>query len=127
MFSENYLILLQVRRLVAENGWLREELANTQTKLCDAEQRATKAEEERAHYKFMAELNATCGESDTRSEVSDTSQSMSGMADNNSNTPLSPSYNEPISADSGQSGQGYEIPTRLRTLHNLVIQVQYII
>ena len=40
-----------VRRLVAENGWLREELANTQSKLCDAEQRATKAEEERAHYK----------------------------------------------------------------------------
>ena len=40
-----------MRRLVAENGWLREELANTQTKLCDAEQRATKAEEERAHFK----------------------------------------------------------------------------
>lgn len=36
---------------MAENGWLREELANTQSKLCDAEQRATKAEEERAHYK----------------------------------------------------------------------------
>lgn len=110
----------QVRRLVAENGWLREELANTQTKLCDAEQRATKAEEERAHYKFMAELNATCGESDTRSEVSDTSHSISGTTNDGSTTPLSPGDHEPMSGDSGQGG--YEIPTRLRTLHNLVIQ-----
>ena len=47
---------IQVRRLVAENGWLREELANTQAKLCDAEQRATKAEEERAHYKVDIDL-----------------------------------------------------------------------
>ena len=45
-----------MRRLVAENGWLREELANTQTKLCDAEQRATKAEEERAHFKVTMPL-----------------------------------------------------------------------
>ena len=45
-----------MRRLVAENGWLREELANTQTKLCDAEQRATKAEEERAHFKVTIAL-----------------------------------------------------------------------
>ena len=46
-------VLIKVRRLVAENGSLREELANTQTKLCDAEQRATKAEEERAHFKVF--------------------------------------------------------------------------
>jgi len=108
----------QVRRLVAENGWLREELANTQSKLCDAEQRATKAEEERAHYKFMAELNATCGaESDTQSVVSESQQS---LASTDVTTPLSPGEHEPISGDSSQGG--YEIPTRLRTLHNLVIQ-----
>ena len=67
----------------------------------------------------MAELNATCGaESDTQSVVSESQQS---LASTDVTTPLSPGEHEPISGDSSQGG--YEIPTRLRTLHNLVIQV----
>jgi hypothetical protein len=45
--------VFQARQLVAENGWLREELSNTQTKLCDSEMHATNAEEECAHYKLL--------------------------------------------------------------------------
>ena len=72
--------------------------------------------------KFMAELNATCGaESDTQSVVSESQQS---LASTDVTTPLSPGEHEPISGDSSQGG--YEIPTRLRTLHNLVIQVNSI-
>ena len=70
----------------------------------------------------MAELNATCGaESDTQSVVSESQQS---LASTDVTTPLSPGEHEPISGDSSQGG--YEIPTRLRTLHNLVIQVNSI-
>ena len=54
---------------MAENGWLREELSNTQSKLCDSEMRATKAEEERAHYKFMAELNQSTDHNDDKGSV----------------------------------------------------------
>jgi len=111
----------QVRRLVAENGWLREELANTQTKLCDAEQRATKAEEERAHFKFMAELNKSCAESDTESIKSEPQTPMfPDSASQSSLTSPDGSVNPEI--NSSESNAGYEIPTRLRTLHNLVIQ-----
>jgi len=112
----------QVRRLVAENGWLREELANTQTKLCDAEQRATKAEEERAHFKFMAELNKSCAESDTESMKSESNMAP-GLFDSQSQSSLtSPDGSHNPDMNSSESNAGYEIPTRLRTLHNLVIQ-----
>lgn len=101
----------QVRRLVAENGWLREELSNTQTKLCESEMRATKAEEERAHFKFMSELNQSTDHTDSRSDASE--------------SPSMQSLDVPPSSPGDESGEnpgGYEIPTRLRTLHNLVIQ-----
>jgi len=105
----------QVRRLVAENGWLREELSNTQTKLCDSEMRATKAEEERAHYKFMAELNQSTDHSDVdKGSVTSEPQSEAGFSDG---APTSPG-----DYPSEPGNPGYEIPTRLRTLHNLVIQ-----
>ncbi|CAG5106966.1 Oidioi.mRNA.OKI2018_I69.chr1.g3082.t2.cds [Oikopleura dioica] len=104
----------QVRRLVAENGWLREELSNTQSKLCDSEMRATKAEEERAHYKFMAELNQSTDHNDDKGSVASEQPSEGGFSDG---APTSPGD------DPSEPGNpGYEIPTRLRTLHNLVIQ-----
>ena len=59
-----------MRRLVAENGWLREELANTQTKLCDAEQRATKAEEERAHFKVTKTIKTPPIPSSRKNQIS---------------------------------------------------------
>merc|ERR1719341_950705 len=77
--------------------------------------RATKAEEERAHYKFMAELNQSTDHSDAdKGSVTSEPQSEAGFSDG---APTSPGD------DPSEPGNpGYEIPTRLRTLHNLVIQ-----
>jgi septal ring factor EnvC (AmiA/AmiB activator) len=54
--SEKQKLRSQVRRLVQENTWLRDELANTQSKLQQSEQRCASLEEEKKHLEFMSEM-----------------------------------------------------------------------
>uniref|UniRef100_A0A670YNS9 Kinesin light chain n=1 Tax=Pseudonaja textilis TaxID=8673 RepID=A0A670YNS9_PSETE len=79
--SEKQKLRAQVRRLVQENQWLRDELAATQHKLQRSEQSVAQLEEDKKHLEFMNQIKK-------------------------------------FDEDQG----GYEIPARLRTLHNLVIQ-----
>ena len=70
----------------------------------------------------MAELNKSCAESDTESIKSEPQTPMfPDSASQSSLTSPDGSVNPEI--NSSESNAGYEIPTRLRTLHNLVIQV----
>ncbi|CAL8298208.1 unnamed protein product [Arctogadus glacialis] len=54
--SEKQKLRAQVRRLVQENQWLRDELANTQQKLQKSEQSVAQLEEEKKHLEFMNQL-----------------------------------------------------------------------
>ncbi|XP_076441776.1 kinesin light chain-like isoform X7 [Babylonia areolata] len=127
--AEKQKLRAQVRRLCQENGWLRDELANTQQKLQSSEQAVALLDEEKKHLEFMSEIKKyDTGESAAPAEEKEaetTSQSLDlGFPEDeddgqNSEGLLSPS--QPNAMTSAASG-GYEIPARLRTLHNLVIQ-----
>ena len=54
--AEKQKLRAQVRRLCQENAWLRDELANTQQKLQQSEQRVATVEEEKKHLEFMNEM-----------------------------------------------------------------------
>ncbi|XP_031799486.1 kinesin light chain 2 [Sarcophilus harrisii] len=54
--SEKQKLRAQVRRLVQENQWLREELAGTQQKLQRSEQAVVQLEEEKQHLLFMSQI-----------------------------------------------------------------------
>ncbi|CAG03772.1 unnamed protein product [Tetraodon nigroviridis] len=94
--SEKQKLRAQVRRLCQENQWLRDELAGTQQKLQKSEQSVAQLEEEKKHLEFMNQLKKY-------------------------DEDLSPSPSHSAAVAAAQQG-GYEIPARLRTLHNLVIQ-----
>uniref|UniRef100_A0A4W4FTM3 Kinesin light chain n=1 Tax=Electrophorus electricus TaxID=8005 RepID=A0A4W4FTM3_ELEEL len=102
--SEKQKLRAQVRRLCQENQWLRDELANTQQKLQKSEQSVAQLEEEKKHLEFMNQLKKY-DEDVSPSEEKDASCVFP--------------YSAAVAA--AQQG-GYEIPARLRTLHNLVIQ-----
>ncbi|KAL1453981.1 hypothetical protein WDU94_010281, partial [Cyamophila willieti] len=54
--AEKQKLRTQVRRLVQENAWLRDELANTQQKLQSSEQANSQLEEEKKHLEFMSSI-----------------------------------------------------------------------
>ena len=54
--AEKQKLRAQVRRLCQENAWLRDELANTQQRLQQSEQRVATLEEEKKHLEFMSEM-----------------------------------------------------------------------
>ncbi|KAK7103680.1 hypothetical protein V1264_018537 [Littorina saxatilis] len=126
--AEKQKLRAQVRRLCQENGWLRDELANTQQKLQFSEQRVATLDEEKKHLEFMNEIkkydpsdsNVTVEEKEA--ETPSQPLDLGFPDDDEEGSPeglLSPS--QPSAMASAASG-GYEIPARLRTLHNLVIQ-----
>ncbi|XP_046558034.1 kinesin light chain-like isoform X4 [Haliotis rubra] len=127
--AEKQKLRAQVRRLCQENGWLRDELANTQQKLQLSEQKSATLEEEKKHLEFMNEMkkydsNDTSVSMTEEKEPEPTSQPLDlGFPDDDDDGPqpevLSPT--QPSAMAQAASG-GYEIPARLRTLHNLVIQ-----
>ncbi|XP_036836834.1 kinesin light chain 1 isoform X5 [Oncorhynchus mykiss] len=124
--SEKQKLRAQVRRLCQENQWLRDELANTQQKLQKSEQSVAQLEEEKKHLEFMNQLKKY------DEDVSPTQEEKDGEPPKDSLDDLFPNDEE----EQGQGMQhqhnsaavaaaqqgGYEIPARLRTLHNLVIQ-----
>ncbi|XP_063696574.1 kinesin light chain isoform X2 [Culicoides brevitarsis] len=122
--AEKQKLRTQVRRLCQENAWLRDELANTQQKLQASEQMVAQLEEEKKHLEFMASVKKY-DENTENEESIEKSRSVDPVVDlfpeeeaedRNNMSPIPPSQ------FANQANSGYEIPARLRTLHNLVIQ-----
>lgn len=112
------------KRLCQENAWLRDELANTQSKLQRAEQSIVQLEEEKSHLEFLKSIRKY--DDDSNNYLSTSKQASSNI--DNLFGAGSPEEDMPIVSDIQAQGDssvvssGYEIPARLRTLHNLVIQ-----
>ncbi|XP_050731688.1 kinesin light chain-like isoform X7 [Eriocheir sinensis] len=126
--AEKQKLRAQVRRLCQENAWLRDELASTQQKLQASEQHVAQLEEDKKHLEFMSTIKKY------DADVQDTESSMEEKKDKSDDpvvdlfpdddaddraAAMSPT---PPSQFAQQVNAGYEIPARLRTLHNLVIQ-----
>ncbi|XP_071247261.1 kinesin light chain 1-like [Salvelinus alpinus] len=121
--SEKQKLRTQVRRLCQENQWLRDELADTQQKLQKCEQSVAQLEEEKKHLEFMNQLK--------KYDKYTVSEEKDGEPPKDSLDDLFPNdfeeqgqgirQNNSAAVAAAQQG-GYEIPARLRTLHNLVIQ-----
>uniref|UniRef100_A0A8D3CD78 Kinesin light chain n=1 Tax=Scophthalmus maximus TaxID=52904 RepID=A0A8D3CD78_SCOMX len=124
--SEKQKLRAQVRRLCQENQWLRDELAGTQQKLQKSEQSVAQLEEEKKHLEFMNQLKKYDEDlSPTEEKDSDSSkETLDDLFpdDHDDQAPgMQPAHGSAAAAAAAQQG-GYEIPARLRTLHNLVIQ-----
>ncbi|XP_037930718.1 kinesin light chain-like [Teleopsis dalmanni] len=120
--AEKQKLKTQVRRLHQENAWLRDELANTQQKFQASEQLVAQLEEEKKHLEFMASIkkyddNQESEESCEKNR-SDPVVELFPDEEHDDRSNLSPT--QPCQFANQTSG--YEIPARLRTLHNLVIQ-----
>ncbi|XP_031290525.1 kinesin light chain 4 isoform X2 [Camelus dromedarius] len=118
--SEKQKLRAQVRRLCQENQWLRDELAGTQQRLQRSEQAVAQLEEEKKHLEFLGQLRQY-------DEDGHAAEEKEGDASKDSLDDLFPNEEEEdpsngLSRGRGAQHSGYEIPARLRTLHNLVIQ-----
>ena len=127
--AEKQKLRAQVRRLCQENGWLRDELANTQQKLQHSEQLAAQLEEEKKHLEFMNSLKKYDGsdgcapdEPLERSKVDNNESLDLGFPDEDDEHHPEGLTPTPPGQMAAAANAGYEIPARLRTLHNLVIQ-----
>lgn len=121
--AEKQKLRTQIRRLCQENAWLRDELANTQQKLQSSEQMVAQLEEEKKHLDFMASVRKydENQENENENEKSRTDPVVELFPEDEQEerNNMSPT---PPSQFANQVNAGYEIPARLRTLHNLVIQ-----
>uniref|UniRef100_A0A8C5AVM2 Kinesin light chain n=1 Tax=Gadus morhua TaxID=8049 RepID=A0A8C5AVM2_GADMO len=123
--AEKQKLRAQVRRLCQENQWLRDELAGAQTRLQEREQEVVTLEEQNRHLQFMASIRKY--DQDSPSQVrgrnpSSNKESLDDLFPTEEEEPSQmPQPRHSCAAAAAQQG-GYEIPARLRTLHNLVIQ-----
>ncbi|XP_074093099.1 kinesin light chain 4 [Macrotis lagotis] len=119
--SEKQKLRAQVRRLCQENQWLRDELAGTQQRLQRSEQAVAQLEEEKKHLEFMGQLRQydEDGPSAEEKEGNSSKDSLDDLFPNEEEEEHS--HDLPKGTAAAQHA-GYEIPARLRTLHNLVIQ-----
>ncbi|XP_001635072.2 kinesin light chain isoform X2 [Nematostella vectensis] len=115
--AEKQKLRAQVKRLCQENAWLREELSVTQQKLQESEQSVAQLEEEKKHLEFMNSLKKYDDDEGIENDIS--SDILSQDEDDHDVDDETLSQTSNVSAST--SGV-YEIPARLRTLHNLVIQ-----
>ncbi|XP_067381786.1 kinesin light chain 1b isoform X5 [Channa argus] len=124
--SEKQKLRAQVRRLCQENHWLRDELANTQQKLQKSEQSVAQLEEEKKHLEFMNQLKkydedvSPTQEEKDRETPKDSLDDLFPNDEEEHGQGMQQQHNSAAVAAAQQGG--YEIPARLRTLHNLVIQ-----
>ncbi|XP_036601369.1 kinesin light chain 3 [Trichosurus vulpecula] len=120
--AEKQRLRAQARRLAQENAWLQEELEETRKRLQASEETVAQLEEEKSHLEFLGQLRRY-DTLDDESHQEGTKEKTEERRD--SLTSLFPSEDkkshEAFGAAAAQQG-GYEIPARLRTLHNLVIQ-----
>ncbi|XP_050731737.1 kinesin light chain-like isoform X10 [Eriocheir sinensis] len=129
--AEKQKLRAQVRRLCQENAWLRDELASTQQKLQASEQHVAQLEEDKKHLEFMstikkydADVQVTIDTESSMEEKKDKSDDpvVDLFPDDDADDRAAAMSPTPPSQFAQQVNAGYEIPARLRTLHNLVIQ-----
>ncbi|XP_076695767.2 kinesin light chain 3 isoform X1 [Callospermophilus lateralis] len=117
--AEKQRLRAQARRLAQENVWLREELEETQRRLRASEEAVAQLEEEKHHLEFLGQLRQyDPPEESQRPESPPRRDSLASLFPSEEEERRGP---EAAGAAAAQQG-GYEIPARLRTLHNLVIQ-----
>ncbi|CAG9822393.1 unnamed protein product [Phaedon cochleariae] len=125
--AEKQKLRTQVRRLCQENAWLRDELAANQQRLQSSEQAVAQLEEGKRHLEFMNSMSKydqdveEGGAEHARQEKADPVVDLFPDDDNDDRHNMSPTPPNQLQL-SQQVNAGYEIPARLRTLHNLVIQ-----
>uniref|UniRef100_A0A673M2B4 Kinesin light chain n=1 Tax=Sinocyclocheilus rhinocerous TaxID=307959 RepID=A0A673M2B4_9TELE len=121
--AEKQKLRAQVRRLCQENQWLRDELAGTQQRLQKSEQSVAQLEEEKKHLEFMNQLKKYDQDlSPSDDKDSDSSrETLDDLFPDEQDEP-GPGSNRGFQRAAAAQQGGYEIPARLRTLHNLVIQ-----
>lgn len=124
--AEKQKLKTQVRRLYQENAWLRDELANTQQKLQTSEQAVAQLEEEKKHLEFMSQM-AKYDDQENPGEHGETAVKRPDpvvelFPEDQEHEDGEPMMPMPTNQFANQANSEYEIPARLRTLHNLVIQ-----
>jgi kinesin light chain len=128
----------QVKRLCQENAWLRDELGLTQKKCHDCEQINASYSVEIEHLKFLKDVKQFDTDNHQIFSEMATDSNHQSMNDSDLLNDLFPfddndpkkfgSYTDLFTGAAQSenrsfiSANGYEIPTRLKTLHNLVIQ-----
>ncbi|KAM9733979.1 kinesin light chain 3 [Menidia menidia] len=121
--AEKQKLRAQVRRLCQENQWLRDELAGAQQRLQEREQEVVTLEEQNRHLQFMSSIRKYDQDEPPLDDKDPSSnrESLDDLfpAEDEEPSPMSQPHSSAAAA--AQQG-GYEIPARLRTLHNLVIQ-----
>ncbi len=115
--AEKHKLHSQVKRLCQENAWLRDELGLTQKKVHKCEQTIASYLNEIEHLKFFKDIKLFDLDNE-KSEINTDSNNQQDMI--NDLFPLDDNDDEQDYPT--QSVNGYEISTRLKTLHNLVIQ-----
>ncbi|XP_061637638.1 kinesin light chain 3 [Phyllopteryx taeniolatus] len=125
--AEKQKLRAQVRRLCQENQWLRDELAGAQQRLQEREQDVVTLEEHNRHLQFMASMRKYDQEEAPPPDDKSTSSNKESLdylfpAEDEESSQMSTSQHHHSSAAAAAQQGGYEIPARLRTLHNLVIQ-----
>lgn len=134
--AEKHKLRAKAKRLSQENAWLRDELAKTQQKLMDADKDKITLEQENKNLKFNLSLKEIDGQSNTgattASNTAQTNEDNAAMERNKSDSDSALELGFPDDYDVQQGNQtenvsnvpntGYEIPARIRTLHNLVIK-----
>eukprot|EP00069_Balaena_mysticetus_P001900 bmy_15593T0 len=117
--AEKQRLRAQARRLAQENAWLREELEETQQRLRASEEAVAQLEEEKSHLEFLGQLRQYDPPAESQQPESPHRQdSLASLFPSEEEERKGPEAAGAISAQQG----GYEIPARLRTLHNLVLQ-----
>nr|XP_015196453.1 PREDICTED: kinesin light chain 1-like [Lepisosteus oculatus]XP_015196454.1 PREDICTED: kinesin light chain 1-like [Lepisosteus oculatus] len=121
--AEKQKLRAQVRRLCQENQWLRDELAGTQQRLQEREQEVVALEEQNRHLQFMSSIKKYDQEEPPpdEKETASSKDSLDDLFPTDEEEPSQISQQHSSGEAAAQQG-GYEIPARLRTLHNLVIQ-----
>lgn len=133
--AEKQKLKAQVRRLCQENAWLRDELSSTQNKQQQCEQRVAQLEEENKHLEFMNSLKQYDEDQNGQTVPAakqedplpaksheDTLQELGFGPEDDEAMGGSYVHPTPAHAMAASANGGYEVPARLRTLHNLVIQ-----
>lgn len=143
--AEKHKLRAQAKRLSQENAWLRDELSKTQQKLMEADKDKITLEQENKHLKFNLSLKEYDGQPNTGGSssgagYSNTIDDNSGASNNNTSMERNKSDSDstlelgfPDEYDVHQQGNQsdnvanapghvYEVPARIRTLHNLVIK-----
>ncbi|VDD84389.1 unnamed protein product [Mesocestoides corti] len=121
--AEKQRLKAQSKRLLLENAWLREELATVQGLYRQSEVKVVNLEEEIKHLKFVNEISKY----DSPDQSGLPGNDAGAKDDKTLNLDEKDEHDQDVMSSSqttvmSQIISNYEIPARLRTLHNLVIQ-----